>query len=348
MSPREKDGLNTEISLRNTKQEILEAYETALRHLEEKQPLLPQEEQKKDQERAVVEKASENSVESVIRDLSQMKLSVVKTLDSLSENLVSECNKLADIQKAISIEQKHIQDLYSIKETANTLSALLRSQEERKNEFEILMQERKTTLEKEIESTKNSWTQKQEILESEYNQRKELLEKERKREEEDFNYNLASLRRKEQDAYESKKVALEKELNDKIRRAEADFSEREATIVSQEKELLELRSKVATFPEQMNQIREETKESVTKELEIQYRFTSEIKAKEVEGEMRLNTQKIASLEAKIKEQEAFIEQLTQRSDEARSQVQEIARRALETSSQRYFMPSIEKTAAVTG
>ncbi len=59
-----------------------------------------------------------------------------------------------------------------------------------------------------------------------------------------------------------------------------------------------------------------------------------LKEKEIEGEKKLYLQKIASLEAKVKEQDAFITQLTQKANEATQQVQSIACKALEASSQR--------------
>ena len=54
-------------------------------------------------------------------------------------------------------------------------------------------------------------------------------------------------------------------------------------------------------------------------------------AKEIEGEQKLKDQKIESLSAKIKEQEATIKQLTDKANQASSQVQDIANRALDTS-----------------
>jgi hypothetical protein len=59
-----------------------------------------------------------------------------------------------------------------------------------------------------------------------------------------------------------------------------------------------------------------------------------LKEKEIEGEKKLNLQKVASLEAKVKEQDTLIAQLTQKANDATQQVQSIACKALEASSQR--------------
>ena len=55
----------------------------------------------------------------------------------LSEQILSEFEKLANLREAISIEQKHLQDLYQINDTANTLSILLQTKAEQKEEIQI-------------------------------------------------------------------------------------------------------------------------------------------------------------------------------------------------------------------
>ena len=52
-------------------------------------------------------------------------------------------------------------------------------------------------------------------------------------------------------------------------------------------------------------------------------------SKEIEGERKLKEQIINSLEAKIKEQETLIKQLTSKNDDAIKQVKDIAVKALE-------------------
>ena len=60
-------------------------------------------------------------------DLSNLKSKTIKQIDGLSEQLLSEFQKLANLRQAITIEQKHLEELYQINETANTLSALLQT-----------------------------------------------------------------------------------------------------------------------------------------------------------------------------------------------------------------------------
>lgn len=94
------------------------------------------------------------------------------------------------MRQAITIEQKHLEELYQINETANTLSALLQTQSEQKQQFRLDMELSRQNFEQEMATQKLQWQEQKSKLEQEYKERKELLEKIRKREEEEYGYAL--------------------------------------------------------------------------------------------------------------------------------------------------------------
>ena len=83
-------------------------------------------------------------------DLSNLKSKTIKQIDGLSEQLLSEFQKLANLRQAITIEQKHLEELYQINETANTLSALLQTQSEQKQQFKLDMELSRQNFEQEM------------------------------------------------------------------------------------------------------------------------------------------------------------------------------------------------------
>ena len=255
----------------------------------------------------------------------------LSVIDALSENLLEEFNKLSELKQAITIEQTHLQELYDIKETAHSLSALMLIQKEEAEKFDLKMKEERDQFEKEMQDKKVLWDKKQSDLEISYADRQEKLEKQRKREEEEYKYTLEVARRQEAQAYLLKQEALEKILEEKRQ----DLAQKETLIESRLLEIEELREKVQKFPEELEQETEKTAQEITEKLESQHNFAVTLKEKEIDGEKKLYLQKIASLESKVKEQESFISQLTQKADEATQQVQAIACKALEASSQRF-------------
>ncbi len=275
-------------------------------------------------------------------DLSGIKLKSIKQLDTLSEDLLSEFQKLSDIRQAIDSEQKHLEELYQIKETAHTLAALLQTHAEQKEQMKREMEQQKQAFEESMIAQCSHWKEENAQLEGDFKEQREKLEKERKREEEEYTYALEIKRRKETDEYNARKSALEKELLE----MKEDLQKREMSISEQEKILSDLQSQVEQFPEQLKQAITEAEEKLRSQILQQHMFESQLKEKEHEGLIKLNELRVASLQAKIKEQEAFLKELNQKTDQATQQVQLIACRALDVSAQRFatIINGDEKTA----
>ena len=320
-----------EVSIKSTKDQILAAYQDVLAKLTEKKSDNPQEIRKKEEEQKVVSKASIQSPDTIISDLSSIKLKSIKQLDTLSEELLEEFQKLYDVREAILLEQKHLQDLYQINETAHTFSALLQAHREQKEYFEREMEQQKQEFEQSMTDKRLVWKEESYQLEHAFQEKRARLEKEYKREEEEYTYNLETKRRKESDEYMTQKALLEKELREK----REELEKREADFTNKEQILLTLQAQVNAFPEQLIQKVKEAEEKLQDQLLQQHGFESQLKDKEYQGILKLYEQQVSSLETKIKEQEFLLKELMNKTDQAMQQVQLIACRALDASSHRF-------------
>lgn len=334
----------TEVSGKSTKNEILKAYNELLAKIKYEKPLDRQEEGKKEKEGRIVKDASQNSTEKIVKGLAEIKLEIGNSLDTLEERLISEFKKLTELQQAIEIEQKDLENIHEIKVCADGLAALLQAQKEKRLQFEREMEEKKNIFETEMAQKRLQWKKEQDDFELSRKEKDLRLKKEREREEEEYTYALQLKRKKDNDSYEAKRSALEKELNEKRATVERELSDREAFLSSKEKELEDLKAQVAEFPKQLEKAIKDTEKSVMEKLEFTYKHQAELAAKEIEGERKLNKQLISALEAKIKEQDEYISQLTQKADQAGKQVQNIAIKAIEgASSQRIFSKNYENS-----
>jgi hypothetical protein len=320
------------ISDKSTKSQILDAYNEALAKLKEQKFEDRKSEKKKNDEQKIVVQAGDNSLENIVSSIGKIKIEIVNELDGLSNSLSSEFKKLEEIKSAIEIESQYIEDLYEIKVNAESLSALMLSQKEKKANFELEIGSKKSEFEEEMLQKKLQWKLEQENYENSKKERDALLKKERQREEEDYNYNLQLKRKKESDSYAEQKTLLEKELIDKKDAAEKEFAQREAAIVLNEKEFAELKIKAQNFPSVLENTVKETEKSIKEKIEFTFKHQSELSQKEIEGERNLHKQIVQSLENKIKEQTELIKQLTQKVNDAGQQVQTIAIKAIESSS----------------
>lgn len=326
------------LSEKSTKTEILEAYNSLLLQAKEQKATDQKAVKKETEEKEVVKSASQNSVEEIVKRLAGLKLEIVKNVDSLEEKLIAEYRRFVELQQAIDVQARSLEEIYGIQTEAESLTALINTQKEKKDAFDVEMERKKTELDVVITETKEQWKKEQEEYEAAKKERDTLLKKERQREEDDYTYNLRLARKKDVDTYETKKTILEKELIEKRTVVENELSEREAAVASKEKELDELRLKVESFPIELDKAVKETEKNVTEKIEIKYKHQTDLSAKEIEGERKLSKQIIDALEGKIKEQEEQIRQLTQKADDSVAQVQKIAVKAIEgASSQRVFL-----------
>ena len=324
--------MKPEVSVRDTKSTILKAYNEVLKKLQEEKKTDRKAELKKSEEKTILEQASNTSPEKIVKDVASLKITLSKTLDDIEEKRIQEFEKLQELERAIEIEKKNLVEIHEIAVNADSLAALIRAQEEQKKIFQTEQDEKAIKFEVEMSRKKEILNKEQETLEEEIAERSVRVEKERKQEEEDYKYRLTKQRTREQDEYDTKKAMLEKELIEKRETFEREFSDREKAIIEKEKEYSELKSRVGSFPEELEKAVLEASQRLTEKLEMQYKYEKDVLSREVDGERKLYQQMIASLDQKLKEKDAIIENLTSRADDAGKQIQNIAVKAIDGAS----------------
>ena len=345
--------MEKEISSKNTKNQILEAYEELMGRLRTQKSEEPKKLQEEAKKVEVIKKASSNSTEGIIKEIGSLKLGVAKELDKLSEQLTDEYNSLENIQKAITLEKQNLEELYQLTANTDSLAAMLMAQKEKRAQFEAEMDASKMAFEEKMKAEKTAFDEKmggeKETFENAINKQKELwkaegqkwadqqkelketTEKQRKREEEEYMYNLKLVRKKETDLYEEKKAKLEKGLAEKKAAFEKEISEREAKVLENETELKELSTQAANFPKELEKAIAVTEKSITEKLTVQFNFEKELTANKNEGEQKLKDQTITTLQSKIKDLESSLKEFSGKASTAEANVKDIAIKAIESS-----------------
>jgi len=341
------------VSPSSTKAQILEAYDELMQQLQEKVADNPKELKEREEKQNLVEKATAKNEPEISKNISSLKTNVTEVLDKIEENLLNEYKRLSEIQEAIKVEKKNLEDLYEISANADTLAAILLAQKEKNQQFKEemlqkekglldLLESKKVASEEEMAKIKAQWAAEKNEMQTGLKEEKERIAKERKREEEEFQYSLKLNRKKEQDIYEQKKANQERELAEKKASFEKEIVEREKVVLETEAELKTLRQKAEQFPKELEKVVKETEKQLTETLELQYKFEKELLAKETEGELNLSRQTVNTLESRIKEQENQIEQLLQKADSSEKTVKDIAIKALDSASKIQVLPKESK------
>jgi len=324
--------MNKNVSNSSTKAQILEAYESVLKKLEEKSTDNPKEVQQRKEAVKTVEAARKNTEDSILSEITLLKGRFVESLDKIQENLVGEYKKLSDIQAAIAIEQKSLQDLYGLTANADSLAAILLAQKENKELFEQGMKATREKFEFEMAETKLKWEKEKKELTEQLKEEQATSQKNRKREEDEYRYTTQQLRKKEADDYELKKMHLEAELKNKQLRFEKEFAEREKSIVEKEKEVIELRKIVDNLPKELEKAVQSAKTELETRLKTEFNYEKTLLAKENQGLIQLKDLQITTLENKVKEIESQMKLLGQKAETSEKSVKDIAMKAIESSS----------------
>lgn len=294
------------VSLKNTKQEILNAYEQAILELnkKDKQAILPANTNTPTPAKATAIKTPEE----LISQFGGIRISLNKILGNIVDELTSQTEALSSVKTLLKKSQDELEQSYKIKQTATTLQNLFTIHEQKKIE-----------LEGDLKKFKSEKDKEKELLEKAQSEYKQELEKQRKREEEEYLYNLKLARQKDEDEYNKQKEAKELELKN-----------REAEIQKNEQELIDLRNLVADLEQKLEtetaKVSQQVKAETTKELETAFN----LERKDTEREKQIAELTISNLQKTISNQDAEIVELKKQLIQATSQVKDIAVKVIES------------------
>lgn len=331
-----------EISTKNTKNEILDAYYELLEQVKQNKKITKQEEKASLEKKAILEKTTGNCADDIVKGLADLKMIINKSFKELEDQLLTENQKLIDLKKAITICNQELEELYEIKVNANTLSALILAQKEKSINFEKNMKERTSNFEEEMQEKRTLWKKEQEEFELAAKEQENLTKKLRIREEEEYLYKRNLVRTKEQDKYLNDAEALEKKLTVQRQALENEFKDRAEKIVDAEQELISLREQTKNFPTEKEQAILENTNTITQELTTKYEYEAKLAQTKVDGEIKVYKQIISNLESKVTALEEQIGKFTERANQATLQVQDIAIKAIEGASRQRYL-QIEKS-----
>ncbi len=304
---------------RSTKSEAQEEFVAMLPALAAASPMDKDKstEIKKAGEKAVVEKASTYTVDNIIKGIADLNINLGKALSDLSGKLATEANKLAELQKAIEIQNNRLKELHDMDAAAVSLKALLEAQSERRGAFDAEMAEKRAEFDAEMARKRDEWKRESAAHDLAVSERDAAMKKSREREQEEYAYTLALARKKDADA----SALREKEVADRL-----------AALAAREKEFNEMKSRAERFPNELADAVKKAEDAARVAALKQAEAEAKLAAKEVEGDKRVSALKIASLEEKIAAQTTQIESLTKQLAAANSQVQDIAVKAIEGAS----------------
>ena len=346
--------MSEDISMKNTKKEMLDIIEKLKDEIKNKEKeSLNAEKTKLDiQQQTIVSHSDKIADAALSTQIHQLKVAINKELTLLSDKLEAEAEKYENLKKAIEIKQSELNDIYGVEKESAELAIILEAQKRTQADFENEMREKrmqledelsdkKLRLENEIKQTKDQWEKDKAAHQATQEEAKNNLAKERKRESEEYDYQLKRRRQLEEnklaDQLEEleKELALTKEAFDKqTQEKTTELSAREKLVSERELKMDELQDKVDAYPVELDKSVQSAVKEVTDRLTREFNQNEQLLKKGFDGEINVLTAKISALEAIVKEQVKQIEKLNQQQEKAYEKVQDIANKAVSGAAER--------------
>ena len=334
-----------QVSMSNTKKEMLEAYNQLLTELKEKEKtqLKPEIKKAEKEKKEVIESTDKILTEGFSKSISTVKDEFTALINNVSDGIEQELKNYDKLKRAVEIKEAELSEIYEIEKEALTLSSIIEAQRAKKEELISELEEEKYELEEEIEETRDEWKKEKAGYEIE---RKEIVaedNKKRMRLKEEFEYNFKLERKQAKDKFEAEKAALERELAAMKEETEKSLTERESIIEKAEEELNSLRQEVEKFPVTMEKEINRAVKHATEKIIMESEHKESLLKAEFSGEKNVMTTKIESLEKTIAEQAKLIETYSQRLEKSYNQVQDIAMKAVDKKSEgkTYYIPQAQ-------
>ena len=262
-----------EITLKNTKAEILEALNEALER--EKNMAKMKYEPEKEEKKQKIEKAIEVSRENVEQKI-------------FSEELN---NKFKDLETAIQAEEEKLKNLYGVEKELNNLVVVINAGKDYMAELEEKKKTKTEELNNSIKELEEQYKTKKEELEKEYDLKSKNLKMERDREVEEYNYKIKREREISNNKWEDEKIQRENELSKK----EIETATLLEEAKSNADHIKELENKVDEIPTLLEKEYAKGKKDATNELEKEHKYATELLKKDFQNTIDRQNDKITSL-----------------------------------------------------
>ncbi len=282
-----------------------------------------------------ISEKSTKDISNTIHSLAEIQSGFGKAVSNLSEHLITEATQLENVRKAIALEKSELKELHKLdKIEESTLDNLIEQYQVNAKKFAEELNQQQENNRQEIETLNQSWTKEKETHNRFIKARNEEYRKTQQREKEEYEYNLDLARDLDEEEYNQEKKIRQEKLESERQILEKQWQAKEAEIAKLEQEYATAKEKVAAFEEQLRAKIKQGKEEGKGIGTYQAKIKADLRAKEIAGENQNYELRIESLEQTIKHQGSRISKLSQQLDASLQQVQDLAVKAIEGSSNR--------------
>jgi chromosome segregation ATPase len=286
----------------------------------------------------------ELSIPDIVERLKALTLSIGESSSSLQSALSAEATVLHRLRGEADGFIEQLKTLHGITVAADTLATLIKQHGDTSKAAEAELSEKRKAFDKEMSAARAAWKKEQDEHVAKAKEAAAQLKKSRQRDAQEYKYDIERVHKAETDAIEQARKAFAQELSDLEERKRSEWSEREKAIAEREKELAELTKKSDAFETELETATKKAEAEGTGIAKRQTKTQSDLKKKDNEAIQRVLQLKIESLQDQIGKQDAQITELTKALDNARKQTTELAVKAIDGASNASSFSAIREIA----
>lgn len=252
-----------------------------------------------------------------------------QAVGELEDGLVREARRLAELRDAADGLVARLAGEHGVEVGEGILDALVQRATTEAEAADAAHAEQKRTHEAEMEARRAAWKSEKARHAARVAERDADRKKAVAREEAEYTYALARRRAVDADADTQRRKAEEKALAGFEASTRAAWTARDEALTAREAELAELTQKAEAFPAELAGAIEKAKSIGAHIARKKAESDARMRAKTLEGRIRLGAERIEGLEATIATQKARLDRLGAQLEAALSQAQQLAVKALE-------------------
>ena len=273
------------------------------------------------QQQVVLESVKGLRLAEVVSELGTTQVNVQQTLAELSATLTDKITQLQNIETAISIKEARLKELHDIDASATTLD----------------------DMKAQIAATEASWVEQQNARTQQWNEQAAERTKTLKREQDDYNYRITQERQRQTDEFETAVRTKQREEQNRQEMLTKGWQEREAVLKNAEKELTDLRARVANIQAEIDSATKREVAIESNRIKRDYEQQLQIARITADNDKKLAESAIINANAQISGLQGQINSLRNEVSAANERAETIATKALDASSGRQALDAIERS-----
>ncbi|NJL51390.1 MAG: hypothetical protein HC930_02750 [Hydrococcus sp. SU_1_0] len=280
-----------------------------------------------------------------IQSLEKIQGSFGGAVSNLSEQLIAEATELEAVKIAIAAETQDLENLHQLTDIdESTIDFLLDQYQASSKKFTAEYEQQQGADRQAIEALEQRWAKEQQAHDKLVATRNEDYGKNRQREQAEYQYNLELGRNLDESEHRQQQKLKQQELAEVFQQIEQQWQQQEAEIAQQEQEYATAAAKIIAFESELqDKIKQGTEEGKGIGA-YQSKVKTDLRERELEGEKQNYQLRIESLEHTIKHQASRVEKLSQQLDSSLQQVQNLAVKAIEGTSNRNSFEAVKAIA----